>query len=80
MDRIRIATPGPTPFNGDEVHDRLCSASDDPDFESKAADIIGLYLNPPQHAAAFYVDAEPRFRRSTGSIGSCPFDGPRQAS
>src|SRR4029077_14632056 len=26
-------------------------ASDDPDFESKAADIIGLYLNPPQHAA-----------------------------
>jgi hypothetical protein len=28
-------------------------ASDDPDFESKAADIIGLYLNPPQHAAVF---------------------------
>jgi hypothetical protein len=23
-------------------------ASNDPDFESKAADIIGLYLNPPQ--------------------------------
>src|ERR1700682_3093526 len=31
-------------------------ASDDPDFESKAADIIGLYLNPPQHAAVFCVD------------------------
>jgi hypothetical protein len=31
-------------------------ASDDPDFESKAADIIGLYLNPPQHAAMFCVD------------------------
>ena len=31
-------------------------ASDDPDFESKAADIIGLYLNPPQHAAIFCVD------------------------
>jgi transposase len=30
--------------------------SDDPDFESKAADIIGLYLNPPQHAAVFCVD------------------------
>ena len=28
-------------------------ASDDPDFEAKAADIIGLYLNPPQHAAVF---------------------------
>jgi len=30
--------------------------SDDPDFESKAADIIGLYMNPPQHAAVFCVD------------------------
>src|SRR6266403_4301599 len=31
-------------------------ASDDPDFEAKAADIIGLYLDPPQHAAVFCVD------------------------
>lgn len=31
-------------------------ASDDPDFERKAADIIGLYVNPPQHAAVFCVD------------------------
>lgn len=31
-------------------------ASSDPDFETKAADIIGLYLNPPQHAAVFCVD------------------------
>jgi transposase len=31
-------------------------ASDDPDLETKAADIIGLYLNPPQHAAVFCVD------------------------
>jgi transposase len=30
--------------------------SNDPDFEAKAADIIGLYLNPPQHAAVFCVD------------------------
>lgn len=30
--------------------------SDDPDFETKAADIIGLYLHPPQHAAVFCVD------------------------
>jgi transposase len=30
--------------------------SDDPDFETKAADVIGLYLNPPQHAAVFAVD------------------------
>ncbi len=31
-------------------------ASNDPDFEAKAADVIGLYLNPPQHAAVFCVD------------------------
>jgi transposase len=31
-------------------------ASNDPDFERKAADVIGLYLNPPQHAAVFCVD------------------------
>jgi transposase len=31
-------------------------ASDDPDVEAKAADVIGLYLNPPQHAAVFAVD------------------------
>jgi transposase len=30
--------------------------SNDPDFETKAADIIGLYLRPPQHAAVFCVD------------------------
>jgi transposase len=31
-------------------------ASDDPDFETKAADVLGLYLNPPAHAAVFCVD------------------------
>ena len=31
-------------------------ASNDPDFETKAADIIGLYMNPPQHAAVFCID------------------------
>jgi transposase len=31
-------------------------ASDDPDFEQKAADVIGLYVNPPDHAAVFAVD------------------------
>jgi transposase len=30
--------------------------SNDPDFESKTADILGLYLKPPQHAAVFCVD------------------------
>jgi transposase len=30
--------------------------SNDPDFETKAADVIGLYVNPPAHAAVFCVD------------------------
>ena len=30
--------------------------STDPDFESKAADVIGLYLDPPQHAVVLCVD------------------------
>lgn len=31
-------------------------ASNDADFETKAADVIGLYLDPPRHAAVFCVD------------------------
>ena len=30
--------------------------SDDPDFEAKAAEVIGLYLQPPEHAVVFCVD------------------------
>jgi transposase len=35
---------------------RSYMSSDDPEFEEKAADIIGLYLKPPLHAAVFCVD------------------------
>ena len=38
-------------------------ASDDPDFETKAADVIGLYLAPPQHAAVFWVDEKTAIKR-----------------
>ena len=31
-------------------------ASPDPDFEAKAKEILGLYLNPPRNAAVFCVD------------------------
>ena len=31
-------------------------ASDDPAVRDKAADIIALYMDPPQHAAVFCVD------------------------
>jgi transposase len=37
-------------------HMRRYMASNDPNFESKAADIIALYLKPPQHAAVFCLD------------------------
>ena len=30
--------------------------SNDRDFEAKTADISGLYVKPPQHAAVFCVD------------------------
>ena len=30
--------------------------SPDPDFEQKATDVLGLYLNPPDHAVVFCVD------------------------
>ena len=35
-------------------------ASNDPLFEEKAADIIGLYLNPPQHAGRVLCGGEDR--------------------
>src|SRR5947207_7311112 len=35
---------------------RSYMASDDPEFEKKAADVIGLYLKPPANAADFCVD------------------------
>src|ERR1700730_12000700 len=35
---------------------RRYMASNDPEFEEKAADVIGLYVNPPQHAAVFCLD------------------------
>jgi transposase len=42
---------------GLQRHDsRRYVARDDPEFEEKAADIIGLYLKPPVHAAVFCVD------------------------
>lgn len=30
--------------------------SNNPDFEAKAANVIGLYLNPAAHAAVFCAD------------------------
>lgn len=35
---------------------RRYKASNDPDFEKKAADVIGLYLKPPANAVVFCID------------------------
>ena len=38
-------------------------ASNDANLEEKAADIIGLYPNPPQHAAVFCIDEKSAIQR-----------------
>jgi len=47
-------------------------ASDDPDFETKAADAIGLYLHPPQHAAVFSSGGEPYGREKAQGFRRIP--------
>lgn len=43
--------------NGLKPHlHRTFKLSNDPDFESKLIDVVGLYLNPPDHAMVFSVD------------------------
>jgi transposase len=38
---------------------RSWCVSTDPEFAAKAADIVGLYLNPPEHAVVLCVDEKP---------------------
>jgi len=47
----RVATRGAEPHRLERY-----MRSHDPDFETKAADVIGLYVDPPQHAAVFGID------------------------
>lgn len=34
----------------------MLKLSNDPDFEAKLVDVVGLYLNPPQRAVVFSFD------------------------
>ena len=48
--------------------------STDPEFTEKAADIIGLYLNPPTNALVISVDEKPSIQaleRETGYVETC---------
>jgi transposase len=38
---------------------RSCCVSTDPEFIPKAADIVGLYLNPPENALVISIDEKP---------------------
>src|SRR5271165_2262995 len=45
--------------------------STDPEFTAKAADVVGLYLNPPQNALVLCVDEKPSIQaleRKTGFV------------
>ena len=41
---------------------RSCCISTDPEFVPKAADIVGLYLNPPENAVVICVDEKPNIQ------------------
>jgi transposase len=50
---------------------RSWCVSTDPEFTPKAADIIGLYLNPPENALVISIDEKPSIQaleRSTGYV------------
>jgi len=50
---------------------RSWCVSTDPEFAAKAADIVGLYLNPPENALVLCIDEKPSIQaleRSTGYI------------
>lgn len=50
---------------------RSWCVSTDPEFAAKAADIVGLYLNPPENAVVLSVDEKPSIQaleRATGYV------------
>lgn len=50
---------------------RSWCVSTDPEFAAKAADVIGLYLNPPENAIVFSADEKPSIQaleRKTGYV------------
>jgi transposase len=54
--------------------------SNDPNFETKAADVIGLYLNPPAHAAVFCVDEKTAIQALDGKDRMLPLSPGRAES
>jgi len=48
---------------------RSWCVSTDPEFSAKAADIVGLYLNPPQNAMVLSVDEKPSIQALERAVG-----------
>jgi transposase len=48
---------------------RSWCVSTNPEFAAKAADVIGLYLNPPQRAMVFCVDEKPSIQALSRKVG-----------
>lgn len=48
---------------------RSWCVSTDPEFAVKAADVIGLYLNPPQRAIVFSIDEKPTIQALSRKAG-----------
>ncbi|HLJ88338.1 MAG TPA: hypothetical protein VKZ53_16075 [Candidatus Angelobacter sp.] len=45
--------------------------STDSEFTRKAADLVGLYLHPPENAVVLSADEKPQFRPRSGHRGGC---------
>ena len=45
--------------------------SNDPQFIEKVRDIVGLYMNPPEHAVVFSFDEKPQIQALERAQGPC---------
>lgn len=50
---------------------RLLELSNDPRFAAKLLDIVGLNVNPPEHAVVLSIDERAEFRHLTGPNRAC---------
>jgi hypothetical protein len=50
---------------------RTYKMSRDPDFVAKVTDVVGLYLNPPEHAVVLVSTSRPRSRRCSDRSSRC---------
>lgn len=48
---------------------RSWCVSTDPEFTTKAADVVGLYLNPPENALVISIDEKPSIQALERSVG-----------